>query len=201
MMKHFVAPPNHMDSIIETDRLFLRQWREADLEPFAALNADPRVMEYFSKLRSREESDAQVRKESEEIDRRGWGLWAVSLKLTDEFIGFIGLTDPDFGPRLIHAVEIGWRLAFRYWGHGYATEGAQAALRYGFETLKREEVVACTATHNRRSRAVMERLGMRYRPEDDFDHPRVPEGHPLRRHVLYRLSAIEWRKRESKTTR
>ena len=190
-----------MDIIIETDRLFLRQWREADREPFAALNADPRVMEYFAKLRSREESDALVSKESAQIQQHGWGLWAASLKQTDEFIGFIGLADADFAPNLTHAVEIGWRLAFTYWGNGYATEGARAALKYGFEMLRREEVVACTAVHNRRSRAVAERLGMQYHPEDDFDHPRVPEGHPLRRHVLYRLSADKWRDREGRAAR
>lgn len=182
---------------INTKRLILRPWTEEDLEPFAKLNADARVREYFSGLLSRQESDASVKLASEHIQRCGWGFWAASLVETGEFIGFIGLEDVYFsapfnksGP----AVEIGWRLAFNHWGKGYATEGALAALKYGYETLGLEEIVSFTAVANQRSRHVMEKIGMHHRPEDDFDHPKLAEGHPLRRHVLYRLEKAKWEK-------
>lgn len=174
--------------IIKTDRLLLRPWREEDLEPFAALNADPKVREFFSTLLSREESDASVKRMSENIQRRGWGFWAVSLVETGEFIGMVGLEEVGEEFSFSPAVEIGWRLACKYWGKGYASEGALACLNYGFDTLKLEEIVAYTTVQNLRSRKVMERIGMHRDPADDFDHPKVPEGHPLRRHVLYRMT-------------
>ena len=176
--------------IIQTERLILRQWSEKDLEPFAQLNADPRVREYFPGLLSRQESDSSVKLMSDHIERCGWGFWAASLVLTGEFIGFIGLEDVHFTApfnKLAPAIEIGWRLAFNYWGKGYATEGALAALRYGYETLKIEEIVSFTAVANQHSRHVMEKIGMHHDPKDDFDHPKLAEGHPLRKHVLYRL--------------
>ncbi|MBX7067426.1 MAG: GNAT family N-acetyltransferase [Parachlamydiales bacterium] len=172
--------------MIKTQRLNLRQWQKEDLEPFAKLNADPRVMEYFPGLKTREESDAFVRIFSDHIQKHRWGLWAASLLETDEFIGFIGLQPVPFEAPFTPAVEIGWRLAFEYWGKGYATEGALATLQYGFKTLKLPEIVSFTVVGNWRSRAVMERIGMHHDPKDDFDHPKLPEGHPLRRHVLYR---------------
>jgi 3-dehydroquinate dehydratase/shikimate dehydrogenase len=181
--------------VIQTKRLILRPWREADLEPFASLNADSRVMEHFPSTLSKEESDQMAKRIQGKIEDRGWGLWAVALKETEEFIGFIGLNDLDSATFPVHfapTVEIGWRLAFDYWGKGYATEGARACLKYGFETLQLPEIVAFTAVQNLRSRAVMERLGMHRNPTDDFDHPKLPEGHPLRRHVLYRLHGKEW---------
>jgi 3-dehydroquinate dehydratase/shikimate dehydrogenase len=181
-------------TIIKTERLTLRPWRESDLEPFARLNADPKVREYFPGLQTREESDASVRKASDHIQRCGWGFWAASLSQTDEFIGFIGLEDVPFKAPFTPAVEIGWRLAFEYWGKGYATEGALASLKYGFETLGLEEIVSFTTTQNMRSRRVMEKIGMHRDPSDDFDHPNLSEGHPLRRHVLYRLKHSEWKK-------
>lgn len=177
--------------IIKTERLILRQWKEEDREPFAELNRDPRVREYFTKLLTREESDESIKLISDHIEKRGYGLFAASLIETDEFIGFIGLQDVSFKAafnELKPAVEIGWRLAFNHWGKGYATEAAKASLKYGFETLNLEEIVAITAVQNKRSRHVMEKIGMRYDPKDDFDHPRLPAGHPLTRHVLYRIS-------------
>jgi 3-dehydroquinate dehydratase/shikimate dehydrogenase len=178
---------------VTTERLLLRQWREEDLAPFAKLNADPRVMEYFLGLKTREESDASVKLMSNHIDRCGWGFWAASLIQTGEFIGFIGLEDVYFKAAFTPAVEIGWRLAFEHWGKGYATEGAKAALQYGFERLHLKDVVSFTATGNIRSRAVMERIGMHHEPNNDFDHPRLPVGHPLSRHVLYRITADVWK--------
>lgn len=173
-------------SIIHTDRLLLRQWNSADLEPFADLNADPRVMEYFPATLSRKESDALAERIRSRLEGQGWGLWAVSIPDTVNFIGFIGLSQPSFDAHFTPAVEVGWRLAFDYWGKGYATEGATAVLAYGFDTLKLEEIVSFTAVQNQRSRHVMEKIGMHHSSEDDFDHPKLPEGHPLRRHVLYR---------------
>jgi 3-dehydroquinate dehydratase/shikimate dehydrogenase len=187
-----------LDNTIRTERLILRPWKEEDLEPFAKLNADPRVMEYFPGLKTRKESDASVKLMSNHIERCGWGFWAASLIQTGEFIGFIGLEDVYFKADFTPAVEIGWRLAFNYWGKGYATEGALASLQYGFEKLKLEKIVSFTAVKNMRSRAVMERIGMHHDPKDDFDHPRLPEGHPLRKHVLYKLKASEWQRRTNK---
>ena len=166
--------------MIRTERLLLRQWREEDREPFAALNADPVVMEHFASTMSREASDAFVDFNIRTIDERGWGLWAVDAHGT--FIGFVGLNEPNFMP----GVEIGWRLARDAWGHGYATEAALASLAYGFETLALPEIVAVTTATNLRSQAVMCRIGMARDPAEDFDDPAEPEG-PLRRSVLYRI--------------
>lgn len=177
---------------IKTSRLILRQWQDSDLAPFAALNADPRVREFFPGLMSREESDHSVKLASDHIARCGWGFWAASLIETGEFIGFIGLEDVYFQAHFTPAVEIGWRLAFNHWRKGYATEGAKAALKYGFETLRLDQVVSFTTIGNIRSRHVMEKIGMHYRTQDDFDHPKLPEGHPLRKHVLYRMSSHDW---------
>lgn len=189
---------NEMECLISirTDRLILRQWKKGDLEPFANMNADPRVREYFPGLQTREESDHSVSLVSNHIEKCGWGFWAASLVETGEFIGFIGLEDVHFQADFVPAVEIGWRLAFKHWGKGYATEGALACLRYGFETLKLDEIVSFTAVENTRSRRVMEKIGMHHDSKDDFDHPKLPEGHPLRRHVLYRLERDEWKKQQ-----
>lgn len=177
--------------IIKTDRLILRQWQEWDLEPFAKLNADPRVREHFPSVLTRQESDKSVEILSAHIDKCGWGFWAVSLIDTDEFVGFIGLEDVNFTTHFTPAVEIGWRLAFEHWNKGYATEGALASLRYGFETLKLKEIVSFTVVNNSRSRSVMEKIGMHRDPKDDFAHPKLPEGHPLSTHVLYRISTAQ----------
>jgi RimJ/RimL family protein N-acetyltransferase len=175
-----------------TDRLSLRQWRAADLEPFAALNADPRVMAFMPRCLSRAESNEFVGKAQAEIARRGWGLWAAELRATGALIGAIGLAVPSFEAHFTPCVEVMWRLRAASWGYGYATDGARACLRFAFETLALSEVVAFTVPANTRSRAVMERLGMRRDAGGDFDHPRLPAGHPLRAHVLYRLTHEEW---------
>ena len=173
--------------VIATDRLHLRPWRHTDDEPFANLNADPDVMAHFAGVLSRAQSDALANRIREDIERRGFGFWAVEIPDVTPFAGFIGLSVPRFTAPFTPCVEIGWRLARVHWGRGYATEGAAAALRFGFERLRLPEIVAFTAPGNTRSRRVMEKIGMVCDPAEDFDHPLVAEGHPLRRHVLYRV--------------
>jgi len=172
---------------LRTPRLLLRRWRDEDLEPYAALNADPRVMEFFASTMPREKSDEQASKIRAALDERGFGLWAVELPGDESFIGFVGLAVPHFEAPFTPCVEIGWRFAHAHWGRGYATEGARAALDVAFGELELGEVVSFTAVGNERSRRVMERLGMRRDQREDFDHPSLPEGHPLRRHVLFRI--------------
>ena len=174
---------------LTTERLMLRQWRQADREPFAALNADPRVMEFFPACLDRAQSDAAADRIESHFARHGFGLWAVELPGTAPFIGFIGLSIPRFEAHFTPCVEIGYRLARAYWGKGYAPEGAKRVLAHGFDQLQLTEIVSFTARVNLRSRAVMERIGMRYDASDDFDHPSLPENHTLRPHVLYRISA------------
>ena len=173
-------------SALVTPRLRLREWRDSDLAPFAAMNADPQVMRYFPETLDRAASDALVERIRVQFDNHGFGPWAVEIPGVTAFAGFVGLMVPTFEAHFTPCVEIGWRLACEVWGRGYATEAAQAALDYAFTVLKTDEVVAMTVPANQPSRAVMERLGMTRDPADDFDHPRVPEGHKLRRHVLYR---------------
>ena len=175
----------------ETERLLLRQWCASDREPFAALNADPRVMEYFPALLDRAASDAMADRCQALIDKRGWGLWAVETRDSHAFIGFVGLHIPTAALPFNPCVEIGWRLAHSHWGRGLATEAAQAALRVGFEVLRLPEIVSFTARSNLRSRAVMAKLGM-IDAGEAFEHPSVPLGSPLRRHCLYRLSRGQW---------
>jgi RimJ/RimL family protein N-acetyltransferase len=172
---------------LRTPRLVLRQWREADLEPFAALNADPEAMRYFPAPLTRAESDALAARARAAIEERGYGWWAVEVVGAAPFIGFIGLAEPSFEAHFTPAVEVGWRLAREHWGKGYATEGARAALAFGFDELALDEIVSFTSVLNEPSWRVMERLGMTHDPAGDFDHPRLPPGHPLRPHVLYRL--------------
>lgn len=181
--------------VIKTERLILRPWCAEDLEPFAKLNADPRVMEYFPSTLSHEESDAFAQIISAKLQEQEWGLWAVSVPEISDFIGFIGLSIPSFSAHFTPAVEVGWHLAYEYWGCGYATEGALGALRYGFKTLNLDEIVSYTAVQNLRSMAVMKKIGMHHNPVDDFDHPKLPEGDKLRRHVLYRLETNEWQRK------
>jgi RimJ/RimL family protein N-acetyltransferase len=172
---------------IATPRLRLRQWRDSDLVPFAALNADPRVMEFFPATQSRAESDAFAERIRAGIAERGFGFWAVEAPGVSPFIGFVGLqVTPPHIP-VSPGVEIGWRLAAEHWGKGYASEGARAALDAGFGRLGLHEIVSFTATGNHRSRAVMERIGMRFAGET-FEHPSIPAGSPLRTHVVYRVS-------------
>ncbi|HSN20476.1 MAG TPA: GNAT family N-acetyltransferase, partial [Usitatibacter sp.] len=170
----------------ETARLRLRQWRDEDRAPFAALNADPLVMEHFPAPLAREASDALVERSRAAIASRGWGLWAVERISDRRFLGFVGLTVvPEYLP-FAPALEVGWRVAREAWGAGYATEAAREALRVAFETVDLPEVVSFTAATNERSMAVMRRLGMR--EDGRFDHPRLAEGHRLRRHRLFRLA-------------
>jgi len=175
----------------ETERLRLRQWIAADRDAFAALSADPEVMRYYPHVLSREAADRTVDAWSAELAARGWSNWAVARRDTGEFVGAVGITVPRRQLPFMPCVEIGWRLARAHWKQGYATEAARAALRLGFETLALEEIVSFTALVNTPSRAVMERLGMSDSGED-FDHPALPEGHPLRRHCLYRLGRDRW---------
>ena len=174
---------------LRTPRLVLRSWRESDREPFAALNADPRVMQHFPRVLTRAESDAMVTRLNDAITTRGFGFWAVEVQASEELIGFVGLAVPSFDAPFMPCVEIGWRIAFSHWGKGFASEGARASLDAAFGELGLAEVVSFTTTTNERSKRVMERMGMRHDARDDFDHPAMPEGHPLRRHVLYRIRA------------
>jgi RimJ/RimL family protein N-acetyltransferase len=177
---------------LTTERLILRQWRDADLAQFAHLNDDPVVMEFMPRRLTRDESDAVAARIRAHIEQHGWGLWAVEVKATGEagaaggpLAGYVGLAVPRF---FAHpATEIGWRLAKEHWGRGYASEAATACLHFAFEQLKLEEVVSFTVPLNKRSIGVMERIGMTRNPDEDFDHPKLPPGHPLRRHVLYRM--------------
>ena len=174
--------------MLQTQRLILRNWQQSDLEPFAQMNADAEVMKYFPATLSRSESDALVERIENHHRVHRFGLWAVEERATGAFIGFIGLNVPTFEAHFTPTVEIGWRLAKAFWGKGYATEGARSAIDYGFEVMGLTEIVSFTAQLNLRSIAVMERLGMTHQEADDFEHPRLPSGHPLQRHVLYRLN-------------
>jgi RimJ/RimL family protein N-acetyltransferase len=176
----------------ETERLRMRQWRESDLAPFFALACDPQVMEFLLPLATRADSDAMVERIKTRIAENGWGLWAVEERASGEFIGFTGLNVPAVTLPFSPCVEIGWRFARRAWGKGFASEAARGALQVGFGQLGFEEIVAFTAAGNLRSAAVMERIGMKEDAAGVFDHPLVPEGHPLRRHRLYRLGRAAW---------
>ncbi|MET0067056.1 MAG: GNAT family N-acetyltransferase [Candidatus Thiodiazotropha sp.] len=178
---------------IETDRLLLRQWRDSDQPPFAELNADRRVMAWFPRPLNRSQSDQMAERCRDLIEARGWGLWAAELKTTGAFIGFVGLHRPIPQLPCAPCTEIGWRLAYEHWGQGLATEAAQAALQVGFMSLGYPEIVSFTALGNRRSRAVMERLGMCLQAET-FAHPLVHRNSPLREHCLYRLTREQWQR-------
>jgi RimJ/RimL family protein N-acetyltransferase len=178
--------------LLKTNRLLLRRWQVSDREIFAAMNTDPEVMEHFTATLTRDESDALIDRIEAGFEERGFGLWAVEIAGTGQFIGFTGLSVPRFEARFTPAVEIGWRLARSCWGHGYASEAARRALSFAFDDLGLGEVVSFTSTTNLRSQAVMKRLGMTYDPADDFDHPFVDEGHRLQRHVLWRITADRW---------
>jgi len=177
---------------LSSGRLRLRRWRDADRDAFAAMNADARVMEFFPSPLTRAGSDAMVDYVEAHFDEHGFGLWAVEVPDVAPFIGFTGLLVKRFAAHFAPCVEVGWRLAFAYWGNGYATEAARVALGHGFGALGLSEIVSYTTVTNRRSRAVMERLGMRRDPVDDFHHPERPKDHPLCRHVLYRLDSASF---------
>jgi RimJ/RimL family protein N-acetyltransferase len=173
---------------LRTARLYLRRWRPEDRASFARMNADPRVMEFFPALLSRAESDTRADQIEAHFHEHGFGLWAVEVPGVTPFAGFVGLAIPRFEAPFTPCVEIGWRLDADHWNRGYATEGALAAIEFAFGPLQVEEVVSFTVPVNLRSRRVMEKLGMTRSESEDFDHPLLPEGHPLRRHVLYRLA-------------
>jgi ribosomal-protein-alanine N-acetyltransferase len=171
--------------MMRTERLVMRAWKESDRAPFAQLNADPEVMEHFPEMLTRAQSEGFADRIEAGFEERGWGLWA--LELDGEFIGYTGLQPVSFAAHFTPAVEIGWRLARGAWGHGYASEAARAAATYAFAELELPELVSFTVPDNTRSRAVMERIGMTHDAADDFDHPKLPDGHAMQRHVLYRL--------------
>ena len=185
----------HEDKIprqIETERLVMRSWRDADREPWAAMNADPHVREYFLGTLSREESDASLDGLNAHITRHGFGFWALEERVSGEFLGFTGLYHTPFKTPFTPCVEVGWRLARHCWGKGYASEAARASLDHGFHTLGLSSIVSFAVATNMRSRRVMERIGMTHDPGGDFDHPNFPADHPLRRHAFYRITAAEW---------
>jgi RimJ/RimL family protein N-acetyltransferase len=183
-MREYALPPE-----IETERLLLRRWCDKDREPFAAMCADPRVMEFFPRTQTPEEADTVIDRLNSHIDRHGFGFWALEDRSNGEFLGFTGLSNVGFDAPFTPAVEIGWRLAHRFWGAGYASEAARASLAWGFGTLHLPEIISFAVITNLRSRRVMERIGMTHDPSGDFDHPRFPADHPLQRHAFYRLSA------------
>lgn len=179
--------------MLTTERLILRQWRDEDRAPFAAMGADPAVMRHFPGLLTEAESNAIVDRFHTLIDEQGWGFWAVEVKGGAPFIGFVGMAHVTFEEVFTPAVEIGWRLATAFHGQGYASEAARAALAFGFDTLKQDKIVAYTATANFPSQAVMNRIGMTRSADWDFDHPRVADGSRVKRHLTWSITADEWR--------
>jgi RimJ/RimL family protein N-acetyltransferase len=177
-----------MPDSLTTARLTLRRWRASDRIPFQQINADPRVMEFMPALLTPDKSDDLITRIEQHFQQHNFGLYATELIESGAFIGYIGLNIPSFEAPFMPAVEIGWRLAFDHWGRGLATEGAHAVLQHAFETLRLRSIVSFTVPQNQRSRRVMEKLGMVYDRNADFDHPRLPEGHALRQHVLYRIN-------------
>jgi len=172
---------------LRTERLVLRRWQARDRAPFAAMNADPAVMEFFPSMLTRAESDAFVDRIEAAFDERGWGLWAVEIP-DGTFAGYVGLWPAVFEADFTPAVEIGWRLAASAWGNGYAPEAAREALSFGFDEMGFDEILSFTSVLNLKSQRVMQKIGMTTDPADDFDHPNVPDGHRLKRHVLYRIA-------------
>ncbi len=182
-----------MVNILQTERLVLRGWNDDDLEPFYRLNADEEVMRYFPQTLSRAQSDAMAAKIRRKLADEGFGLWAVEYVSDQRFVGFVGLARPGFEAPFLPAMEIGWRLDRDYWGQGLAPEAARRVLTFAFEQLELPEIVSLTAVQNHPSRRVMEKIGLRHHPEDDFEHPKLAPGHPLRKHVLYRLRKEHFR--------
>ncbi|MFG3453628.1 GNAT family N-acetyltransferase [Stutzerimonas stutzeri] len=177
---------------LETPRLRLRAWRDTDLDPLAEMCADPLVMRYFPGLLSRDDCAAAMARCRIHFARFGFGFWALERKSDERFVGLAGLSWSRLQQPFCPAVEIGWRLAHEFWGQGFAREAAEASLACGFDRLQLPEIVAYTAALNERSRSLMEALGMQHQPTDDFDHPNIGEGHPLRAHVLYRVTEENW---------
>ncbi|QNM94979.1 GNAT family N-acetyltransferase [Chitinimonas koreensis] len=174
------------------ERVILRDWRDEDLDAWAAMNADPEVRRYFPDLLSAQESREAADRLRAHAEREGFTFWALEIPGVADFAGFVGLLRTSFEAHFTPCVEIGWRLASSCWGRGYATEAARLSLDHGFGTLGLEQIVALAVMDNRPSHAVMERIGMRRDPAADFDHPRLPAGHPLQRHLLYRIDRADW---------
>ncbi len=177
--------------VLETKRMILREWKDEDIVSFAAMNQDPKVMEFFPSILNYEESVNIVSRARLQFKEEGFCLFAVEIKASGEFIGFVGLSVPRFNAHFTPCVEIGWRIASQYWGQGYATEAAKEVLHAAFKKYNLKEVVSFTSLLNRRSIRIMEKIGLQHDPKDDFDHPSLPIDHPLRRHVLFRLNK-EW---------
>ena len=178
--------------MLETERLILRRWKPTDVEPFAAMNSDPQVMEFFPASLSFKQSAEMALRIEEGFESQGFGLWTLERRDSGEFIGFTGFNRPKFESHFTPCVEIGWRLAHAHWGAGYASEAAREALRDGFERLKLAEIVSFTSLLNTRSISVMKKIGMAKDPQGDFVHPALEPGHRLGPHVLYRLSRANW---------
>jgi len=176
-----------MTIIIETERLYLRTWQASDAKPYFDINQDQKVIEFLLGSMTMEAVNQFMNAKNQQQVERGFTLWATELKATRELIGYVGLNYTDWEAHFTPAVEVGWRLGSRYWGNGYATEGAKAALEFGFNTIGLNEIVSFTVPMNNRSLRVMEKIGLRYDPKDDFRHPKLALDHPLSQHVLYRL--------------
>ena len=189
---HIMAPMT-----LFTQRLCLRRWRTKDIAPFADMNADPLTMRFMPGVLSRAETEALVQRFEAHHDAHGFGVWAIEAPGVAPLVGYTGLQRVSFEAPFAPAVEVGWRLAPAFWGRGYATEAAREALRFGFEDLNLDQIVSFTVEANKPSWSVMERLGMVRNPAEDFDHPRLPAGHPLRRHILYRLEREQWQARQT----
>jgi len=172
---------------LETERLKLRQWGKSDLPHFASLNADPKVMNFFPNIRTVNESNLLAERLSGLIENNGWGFWAVECKADSNFIGFVGLHNCESNLPFSPAIEIGWRLARKYWGNGYATEAAKESLNFAFTTLNLNEVVSFTANNNKKSIAVMRNIGM-IDTQRNFEHPNIEDDHPLKEHVLFKIT-------------
>jgi RimJ/RimL family protein N-acetyltransferase len=180
-------------TILRTRRLILRRWKESDLLPFIRINADPRVMEFMLGTMTEEETRQSVEHMKKHFDARGFGRWAVEIADSEKFIGFVGISIPSYPLAFSPCVEVAWRICAEEWGKGYAPEAGNEAMRDGFERVGLQEIVSFTTLTNLKSRRVMEKLGMRYCPSEDFNHPMVPADHRLLRHVLYRMSKSDWR--------
>ncbi len=176
-----------MSIIIETERLFLRTWEEKDIEPFYSMNQDPKVIEYLAGPMDIEQVEDFIQKMKIQQQKRNYSLWAVELKSSGEFIGFIGLNYTDWEAHFTPAVEVGWRLDSKYWGNGYAPEGAKACLDYGFNKIGLGEIISFTVPENTNSLRVMDKIGLKRDIKDDFIHPKLPKESRLSQHVLYRL--------------
>jgi RimJ/RimL family protein N-acetyltransferase len=179
---------------LRTPRVLLRQWKDSDIDAWAAMNADPEVRRFFPAVLNRAEAQAEADRIRASITQRGWGMWALEIPGVHPFSGFVGLSLPGYEAPWMPAVEIGWRLAPATWHQGYATEGATAALAFAFTHLELPQIVAMSVTTNTPSHSVMERIGMVRDEAADFDHPRVPTDWPLKRHILHRITPEQWRK-------